>query len=63
MGGRKNYLLPVADTEYVYCEAKAVRQGNTVGVYDVVITNDTGDVLCNGSFTYYRLKKEIEWEV
>lgn len=63
VGGSMNYLLPVADTEYVYCEAKAVRQGKTVGVYDVVITNDAGDILCNGSFTYYRLKKEIEWEV
>lgn len=57
--GSMNYLLPVKDTEFVYCEAKAVRQGGTIGVYETAITNDTGDVLCTGSFTYYRLNRVI----
>lgn len=60
VNGMMNYLLPIRDTEYVYCEAKAVRQGKAVGVYETVITNDDGDVLSTGTFTYYRLKETIK---
>ncbi len=60
VNGTMNYLLPIRDTEYVYCEARAVRQGGSVGVYETVISNDTGDILSTGSFTYYRLKERIK---
>lgn len=59
INGSMNYLLPVKDTEYVYCEAKVVRQGSSIGVYETTITNDAGDILCTGTFTYYRLKEKI----
>jgi len=60
INGSLNYLLPIKDTEYVYCEAKAVRQGGRVGVYDVTISDDAGEILCTGTFTYYRLKEKIK---
>lgn len=60
VNGSLNYLLPIKDTEYVYCEAKAVRQGGKVGVYEVLLTNDNGELLCTGTFTYYRLKEKIQ---
>lgn len=59
VSGNMNYLLPLKDTEYVVCEAKAVRSGNRVAVVDVRIANDNGVLLCNGSFTYYRFEQEI----
>lgn len=60
VNGTMNYLLPISDTSYVYCEAKVVRQGNSVGVYETVIKNDAGELLCNGTFTYYKLKMPME---
>lgn len=59
VNGTMNYLLPIKDTQYVHCEAKAVRQGGKIGVYDTVITNDAGETLGTASFTYYNLKKRI----
>lgn len=58
--GKMNYLLPVKDTAYVYCEAKVVRQGGTIGVYQAEITNDSGKLLDTADFTYYRMNAEIE---
>lgn len=58
--GRMNYLLPVKDTEYVYCKAKVVRQGGTIGVYQAEITDDGGKLLDTADFTYYRMNAEIE---
>lgn len=57
--GKINYLLPIRDTEYVYCEAQALRQGGKVGVYEARISNDSGEVLATADFTYYRLKEMI----
>lgn len=59
VNGALNYLLPIKDTAYVYCEARAVRQGSTIGVYEIAISNDAGDILSTGTFTYYRLKEKI----
>lgn len=52
-----NYLLPIQRTKYVYCEAKVVRHGKKIGVYDFSLLNDDGAVLCTGTFTYYVLNK------
>lgn len=57
--GKMNYLLPVKDTAYVYCEAKVVRQGGTIGVYQAQITDDGGKLLDTADFTYYRMDAEI----
>lgn len=59
ISGNMNYLLPIKDTTYVNCEAKAVRQGGKVGVYEVTVTDDAGTPLSTGSFTYYKLNQEI----
>lgn len=54
VNGGINYLMPICNTKYAYCEAKVIRQGGTIGVYEATITNDTGDVLAVATFTYYR---------
>lgn len=52
--GSMNYLRPMINTEYVYCEARVVRQGGTVGVYQTELTNDQKEVLAIGTFSYYK---------
>lgn len=51
--GHMNYLLPVTDTEYVYCRTEIVRRGNRIAVIEATILNDKKEVLCTASFTYY----------
>ena len=57
--GKMNYLLQIKDTQYLYCEAKAVRQGKTIGFYRITFTNDTHDIVATADFTYYRLDKKL----
>lgn len=60
LNGNMNYMQPVRDTEYVICKAKTIRQGGRIAVLDVVIENDRGDILSNGSFNYYCTSKELD---
>ncbi|MCI5621017.1 MAG: PaaI family thioesterase [Lachnospiraceae bacterium] len=59
VNGSINYLKPICNTKYVYCEVNVVRQGGTIGVYEANITDDTGDLLAVATFTYYRTGKLI----
>lgn len=54
-----NYLLPVIDTKYVFCESSVVRAGNRMSVFEVKLTNDKQELLANASFTFFRMKQEI----
>lgn len=58
--GKMNYLLQIKDTDYLYCEAKVVRQGHTIGVYQITFTNDQKEVVATADFTYFRLKHKVE---
>lgn len=58
--GKMNYLLQIKDTDFLYCEAKAVRQGRTIGVYQITFTDDAGKVVASADFTYFRLKEKVE---
>lgn len=51
-----NYMKPVTNTEYLYCDANVKRHGGKVSVVQVELTNDDGELLINGSFTYYHIK-------
>lgn len=53
-----NYLLPVENTEYVYCRAKVLRHGKKISVIRVEIMNDAKTILIDGSFTFYNLGKK-----
>lgn len=55
-----NYMKPVANTEYLYCDANVKRHGGKVSVVQVELTNDNGELLINGSFTYYHIKTDFE---
>ena len=52
-----NYLLPVENTEYVNCKARVIRHGHKVSVIRAEISDDSGKVLIDGSFTFYNLGK------
>lgn len=53
-----NYLLPIENTEYVYCRAKVLRHGRKISVIRVEIYDDSETILIDGSFTFYNLGKK-----
>lgn len=59
VSGNMNFISPAIDTKYVICEAKEVRQGKKISLYNVELFNDEGKILDNGSFTFYMLNKKV----
>ena len=57
-----NFINPAINTKYVYCEARKVRQGNKISLYNVELFNDNNEILENSSFTFYMLSKKISKE-
>lgn len=57
--GSMNYLEPATAKEYIYCEAKRVRGGNHLVVVKVKIKNDSGKLVDDGSFTFYRSNNDL----
>lgn len=56
VSGNMNFLLPAVGLEFVYCQADVIRQGKNLAVYDVKITDESGKILDNASFTFYIAK-------
>lgn len=42
-------------------EAREIKYGKTISVYDVTVTDQDGILLGSGSFTFYRLEQKIEF--
>lgn len=59
VSGTMNFLQPAEDTEYVYCEAIALRQGNRLSVFDVRIKNDADKLIDSGEFTFYMMDELV----
>lgn len=57
--GNMNYLEPAVSKEYIYVEAKRVRSGGHLVVVKVKLKNDSGKLLDDGSFTFYRSDKDV----
>ncbi len=60
--GNMNYLEPAVSKEYIYCEAKRVRAGGHLVVVKVKIKNDSGKLLDDGSFTFFRSVNDLTVE-
>ncbi|MGN0156812.1 MAG: PaaI family thioesterase [Lachnospiraceae bacterium] len=59
VSGTMNFLLPAEGIDYVFCEANVVRQGVHLGVYDVKLTDEGGNVLENASFTFFITENRV----
>lgn len=59
VSGTLNFLLPADDIKYVYCEARQLRQGKHLAVYDVKITDDKQQLLDSGEFTFFVTEHKV----
>lgn len=53
--GSMHFLEPAVNTEYIYCTANIKRRGKHLVTCDVEITNDSGDLLDCGIYTFFKL--------
>lgn len=60
VNGNMNYLRGAMNTEYVYCNASITRRGKNLTVEYYTITDDDGNVLDDGTFTFYKTAKPLE---
>ncbi len=59
IGGTMHYVRPALNTRYVICEARELRQGRHVSVYQAELTNDEGLLLDMAEFSFYMLEQEV----
>lgn len=52
LGCSMNYLAP-ATGKKIKCVATPQKQGATICVYDCLLTNDKGETVASGTFTFY----------
>ena len=53
--GSINYLSPVKNTEFLYCEGKVIKAGKTVTVVRTELYDDNNKLLADGSFSCFVL--------
>lgn len=54
-----NFLLPAKDTEYIYCECLKLKTGKHISVFDIRITDDKGNLLDSGEFSFFTSKTSV----
>ena len=52
ISGNMNYIKPAMNTNYIYCIGEVVRQGKQISVYNIELSDDNGNILETGSFTF-----------
>lgn len=63
LNGSVNYLRAGKNTKKLVCEARVVKKGKGCAVVSAEVFDDGGELLANGSFTFYILNQtgEEKW--
>ena len=54
-----NYLKPVMNVKKLISDAKRIKKGKTVEVYEADVKDINGNLFATGTFTYYNLHKTL----
>lgn len=54
-----NFLLPATNTEYVYCECLKLKTGKHISVFDIRITDDNGNLLDSGEYSFFTGRTKV----
>ncbi len=57
--GNINYLNAAIGTKKLVAEAKEIKAGKNILVYDVAVTDENGRIIADTRMTYYSLHKEV----
>lgn len=58
VSGNMNYINPAMKTDRIICEARCVRKGAHLGVYDVVMKDEDELTICTATFTFFQLPEK-----
>ncbi|MCR5279878.1 MAG: PaaI family thioesterase [Lachnospiraceae bacterium] len=58
-----NFLLPAVNTEYIYCECMKLKTGRHILVFDIRVTDDAGNILDSGEFSFFASKSPVLTEM
>lgn len=59
VSGNMNYIRPAMNTGWITCEAKEIRSGKRVAVYNVELRDEREEVVETGTFTFYMMNRSV----
>ena len=59
VSGSMNYLEPAVEMDYIYCEARQLRSGRHLAVFEVRLQDEFGKLLDSGEFTFFLSEKKV----
>ncbi|MCP1109625.1 acyl-CoA thioesterase [Lachnospiraceae bacterium PF1-21] len=62
LSGDLHFLSPALNVDILYCEAKEIKYGKNIAVYDVAVLSEEGKIFAKGTFSYYNLGKKWQNE-
>lgn len=57
--GSVNYLNPATQVEELIGEAREIKAGRNICVYEVTVTDELGNIIMVSTLTYYYLDKKV----
>ena len=48
-----NFIKAAWNTKKVYCQTRKVKSGRTISIFNSVLTDDRGDVIASGTYTFF----------
>lgn len=54
-----NFLLEAKNTEFIYCECMKLKTGKNISVFDIRITDDKGNLLDSGEFSFFNSRVAV----
>ncbi len=59
ISGNINYINAAMGCKKLIAESVELKVGKKTAVYDVIITDETGKLICKATMTYFRLPKQV----
>lgn len=59
LSGNINYLSPALKVDKITAEAREIKKGKNICVYEVEVRSETKELLAKGSFSYFNLGTPI----
>lgn len=56
-----NYIRAAVNTKKVLCQTSKVKSGKTIAVFNSVLTDDRGEVIASGTYTFFLKEKMQEY--
>ena len=60
LNAQYNFMRPAKVGDTLFAEAREIKHGGTICVFDIRITDQNGNLNGTGTFTFYNLKKPIK---